>query len=303
MIDTNTQKQKADDFFALHHGPTILVLPNAWDIASGRIFEIEGCKAVGTTSAGISATLGYADGQRMSLAENMEVVRRIVNSTALPVSADIEAGYATSIEGAVTAARAVLNAGAVGLNLEDGTGDPSAPLFDTALQQDRIRAIRDMAAATGIHLVINARTDVYLVDDTRQNVRDAIDRGNAYKEAGADCIFVPDVGALDSKTIALLVKEIDAPVNVVAGANIPAIAELQDLGVSRVSLGPRPMRAVLSVLRDIARELMTAGTYRRMTEASLTYADVNQWFPTKEPVESSANQTRSRRARPSACRR
>jgi len=279
MMDMERQKQKADDFLALHHAPTIFILPNAWDVASGKVFEIEGFKAIGTTSAGISATLGYADGQHMSLAENMEVVRRIVNNTSLPVSADIEAGYATSIDGVVKAARAALNAGAIGLNLEDGTGDSTTPLFDKVLQQDKIKAIREMADAEGIPLVINARTDVYLVDDASTRcLRHAIDRGNAYKEAGADCIFVPDVGGLDKKDIAILVNEIDAPVNIVAGATIPPIPELQELGVSRVSVGPRPMRAVLGLLRRIAKELMTTGTYQLMSETSITYSEVNHWF-------------------------
>ena len=273
------QKRKADDFLALHHAPAIFILPNAWDAASGKIFEIEGFKAIGTTSAGISSTLGYADGQQMSLAENMEVVRRIVKSTPLPVSADIEAGYATSIEGVVKAARAVLDVGAVGLNLEDGTGDSAAPLFDKTLQQDKIKAVREMADAGGIRLVINARTDVYLADDASTHcLRHAIDRGNAYKEAGADCIFVPDVGGLDKKAIATLVKEIDAPVNIVAGATTPPMHELQEIGVSRVSVGPRPMRAVLTLLRKIAKEWTTTGTYKLMAESTITYSEVNQWF-------------------------
>ena len=276
----DSQKRKADDFFALHHSPTIFILPNAWDVASGKVFELEGFKAIGTTSAGISATLGYADGQRMSLVENMEVVRRIASATSLPVSADIEAGYATSVEGVVKAARAVLDAGAVGLNLEDGTGDSTTPLFEKALQQDKIKAVRKMAEAGGIRLVINARTDVYLAEDaSRHALRDAIDRGNAYKEAGADCIFVPDVGGLDKKAIATLVKEIDAPLNIVAGATTPPMQELQDMGVSRVSVGPRPMRAVLSLLRKIAKELTTTGTYTLMAESTITYTEVNQWFP------------------------
>ncbi len=283
MIDIDRLKQKAEEFLALHHAPTILILPNAWDVASGKIFELEGFKAIGTTSAGIAATLGYADGQKMSLAENMDVVQRIVRSTTLPVSADIESGYATSIEGIVKAAQAVLNVGAVGLNLEDSTGDPTTPLFDKALQQDKIKAIREMSVDKGIHLVINARTDGIMIhDESPQSLRDAIDRGNAYKAAGADCIFVPDVGNLAKKSIAILVKEIDAPINIIAGAMTPPIPELQDMGVSRVSVGPRPMRAVLSLLRKIAKELMTTGTYKLMTESSISYSEVNQWFTRKE---------------------
>ncbi len=279
MMNPHKQKQLADEFLALHHAPTILILANAWDVASAKIFELEGFKAIGTTSAGISSTLGYADIQKMSLAENLQVVQRIVNNTTLPVSADIEAGYATSIEGVVKAAQAVLNIGAVGLNLEDGTGDPTAPFFDTVLQQDKIKAIREMAVAQGIHLVINARTDVIMFqDESLQTLREAIDRGNAYREAGADCIFVPDVGNLGKKTIPILVKEIDAPLNIIAGATTPSISELQEMGVARVSLGPRPMRAVLTQLRKIAKELMTTGTYNLMAESSISYSEVNQWF-------------------------
>ncbi len=279
MINIDKQKQKADDFLALHHAPTILMLPNVWDVASEKIFELEGFKAIGTTSAGIAAMLGYADGQHMSLAQNMEVVQRIVNNTSLPVSADIEAGYATSIEGVVKAANEVLNVGAVGLNLEDSTGDPATPFFDKALQQEKIKAIREMSVAKGIHLVINARTDVIMNnDDSPQYLGEAIERGNAYREAGADCIFVPDVGNLDKKLIPILVREIDAPINIIAGATTPPIPELQDVGVARVSLGPRPMRAVLSLLRKIANELMTKGTYKLMTESSISYSEVNQWF-------------------------
>lgn len=278
MTDMDNLKQKAEGFLALHHGPTVLILANAWDVASAKIFELEGFKAVGTTSAGIAATLGYADGQKMSLAENMDVVQRIASSTSLPVSADIESGYATSIEGVAKAAQAALEAGAVGLNLEDGTGDPATPLFDKALQQDKIKTIREMTVAKGIHLVINARTDVYLLQEqSPRRLRCAIDRGNAYKEAGADCIFVPDMGALDKAAIGTLVEEIDAPINIIAGATTPPIPELQEMGVSRVSLGPRPMRAVLSVLRRIAKELMTTGTYKLMMDSSISYADVNQW--------------------------
>ena len=278
-MNKDQQKQMADDFLALHHTPTILLLPNAWDVASAKVFELEGFKAIGTTSAGIAATLGYPDGQRMSLIENLEVVQRMINHTTLPVSVDIEAGYATSIAGVVKAAQAVLDAGAVGLNLEDGTGYPANPLFEKALQQEKIKAIREMSMAKGIHLVINARTDVVMINgDSPQSLREAISRGNAYKEAGADCIFVPDIGNLDKKSIAMLVKEIDAPVNILAGATTPPIAELQEIGVARVSVGPRPMRAVLSLLRKIAKELITTGTYKLMSESSISYSEVNQWF-------------------------
>ena len=279
----NEQQKKAECFLALHHSPATLVLPNVWDVSSAMIFTLEGFKAIGTTSAGIAATLGYADGQEMTLADNLSVVEHIARNTSLPVSADIEAGYATSIDGIVRSAQAVLESGAVGLNLEDGTGDAKTPLFDTTEQQEKIKAIRMMSESQDIHLVINARTDTYLLggDDTNC-LRSAIDRGNAYREAGADCIFVPDVGNLDKAAIRILVNEIDAPVNIIAGATTPNVGELENIGVERVSVGPRPMRAVLSLLRQIARELAETGTYELMSEASTSYDEVNQWFSNKK---------------------
>ena len=282
MTNLDTQKKKADDFLALHHAGATFILPNAWDVASEMIFALEGFKAIGTTSAGIAAALGYADGQAMTLEENLEVVERIVKNTNLPVSADIESGYAVSIEGVVKAAQAVLSTGAVGLNFEDSTGDPGTPLFDKVHQQEKIKAMRAMSNAGEVHLVINARTDVYLVgDDDKENLRSAIERGNAYGEAGADCILVPDMGELDKEVITTLVKEIDAPINIIAGTTTPTISELEDIGVARVSLGPRPMRAILSMLREIARELKATGTYGLMSESTISYGEVNRWFAPK----------------------
>ena len=276
------QQQKAADFLALHHAADLFILPNAWDAASGKVFELEGFRAIGTTSAGVAAVIGHADGQEMNLADNLGIAQLIVRSTLLPVSVDIEAGYATSIDGVAQAASAVLDIGAVGLNLEDSTGDPDAPLCSKSLQQEKIQAIRAMAEQRGIHLLINARTDTCLIEnDINRGVREAIDRGNAYREAGADCVFIPDMDNLDLAAISVLASEIDAPINVIAGPNTPAIHILQDIGVSRVSLGPRPMRATLSLLRKIARELNTTGTYDLMTEASITYSEVNQWFTHK----------------------
>ncbi len=279
----NEQQKKAERFLALHQSPATLVLPNVWDVSSTMIFALEGFKAIGTTSAGIAATLGYADGQEMTLADNMSVVGRIARNTSLPVSADIESGYGTSVDDVVKSAQAVLDSGAVGLNLEDSTGNSRTPLVDKTEQQEKIKAIRTMSDSNDIHLLINARTDTFLIGgDDKICLQSAIDRGNAYREAGADCIFVPDVGSLDKTTIRTLVKEIEAPINVIAGATTPTIEELEDIGVARVSVGPRPMRAVLTLLRQIAKELAETGTYELMSESSISYAEVNEWFSNRQ---------------------
>ncbi len=277
---TQDQRRRADAFLALHHAPELLILPNAWDVASARLYELEGFKAVATTSAGISSTLGYPDGQRIDPEEMIEAIRRIAEHVSVPVSADLEAGYATAPEGVARAAESALNVGAVGINLEDGTGDVTDPLFDEALQSEKIRAVREMASSARIHLVINARTDVYLVANgsPAEQLRRAIRRGNAYRLAGADCVFVPDMGTLDKATIARLVEEIDAPINVVAGDRTPSLPELEAVGVARVTFGPRPMRATLALIRKMAREWVETGTYGAMTADTLSYADVNAMF-------------------------
>ena len=279
MSITDDQRQKAEALLALHHGSDLFLLPNAWDVSSAAVFAQGKFNAIGTTSAGIAATLGYADGQEMSLEDNLDVVRRIARYTSLPVSADMESGYANTIEGVAHTARAVLEAGAVGLNIEDGDCAGESPLADISFQSDKIRAMRETADSLDIRLVINARTDVFLVnDDGRRKLDHAIERGNAYRQAGADCVFVPDTGNLDEKAIQALVNEIDAPINIIAGENTPTIAELQEIGVSRVSVGPRPMRALLSLLREIGDELSTSGTYKTMSDSDISYSDVNSWF-------------------------
>lgn len=284
-MNHDAQRSRAQRFLALHKAPPLLVLPNAWDVSSARIFELAGAAAIGTTSAGISATLGYPDGERMSLEQNLSVVRHIVGGVDLPVSADIEAGYASSPDGLAASAKAAWQAGAVGINIEDGTGDPTTPLFDESLQVEKIRAIREMASAEDIPLVVNARTDVYLVPGQAASARlqHAVRRANAYRRAGADCVFLPDFGDLDKETIGRLVNEIDAPVNVIAGGNTPPVTELEEIGVARVSVGPRPMRAALALVRKIARELLDEGTYHTMLRDTLSYAEVNQMFEAKRP--------------------
>jgi len=274
------QQQKAKGFLELHTSTKLFILPNAWDVSSAKIFELEGFKAIGTTSAGVASTLGYRDGQKMSLAESLEVVMRITDQIDVPVSVDIEAGYAATIEGIVKNVQKVLKVGAVGINLEDSTGKRTNPLVETGFQVEAIAAIREMTKKEGIDLLINARADAFMFfpDDTRFRVSETILRANAYIEAGADCIFIPDVGDLDKESIQLFIKEIDAPINLIAGATTPSISELQELGVSRVSIGPRAMRATFGLLKRISQELLTTGTYELLDDNTYSYGEVNKWF-------------------------
>ncbi len=277
VMNKDKQRERAEYFRSLHHGPHILVLPNAWDAASAKMFERTGFNAIATTSAGIASSYGYPDGERMSRDEMLEVVERIANVVSLPVSADMESGFGNTPEEIAETAQLVLEAGAIGLNLEDGTRDKSHPLTDVSLQIEKIKSVRQIAEKFGVPLVINARTDVYerLDKNDKTLLVQAIQRGNAYREAGADCIFVIDVD--DIKIIADLVREIDSPINILARYGSPTIAELERLGVARVSFGSIPMRATMSLVGRIAQELKQNGTYNFARDI-LTYAEVNGYF-------------------------
>ena len=266
---SSEQIKKAEMLLHLHHADEILVLLNAWDVASARVFQAAGSKAIGTTSMGIAASAGYPDVQQIPLEMMLASITRITEAVDIPVTADMEAGYGETPQEVADVVKRAIECGAVGINIEDGTGDPTNPLINSELHAEKIRAIRQMANEAGIHLVVNARTDVFLdpavtADD---NLADAVARGNRYRQAGADCVFVP--GGMGRDTIGALVTQIDAPINVVANPAIsvpvvPTIPELQELGVARVSVGSGPLRAGLAAINAIAHEALNDGSYERM---------------------------------------
>jgi len=271
-MEMEIQKAKVNAFRMMHHGKSILLLPNAWDVASARVFEGAGFGAIATTSAGIAFTLGYPDGQRISRQEMLAVVRRIAGAVKVPVTADVEAGYGERAEDAVQTARDVAGAGAVGMNLEDATGDSQRPLLDLTLQVERVKAVRE---TFGELMVLNARTDVYLlqleVPEKRYDA--ALRRLAAYRGAGADCVFVP--GLQDAKTIGRLVNDLQCPINILGGPGSLPVPELERLGVARVSVGSGAMRATLGLVRRMAEALKRSGTYETL-EGAISYADVNR---------------------------
>jgi 2-methylisocitrate lyase-like PEP mutase family enzyme len=266
--------EKAERLRALHRGPRILVLPNAWDAATARVFEAEGFPAIATTSAGIAAALGYPDGGVAPTHEMIEAIARVARAVRVPVTADVEHAYATAPGDVADIVLRVIAAGAVGINIEDCVpgGHELEPI---PLQTEKIAAIARAAGKAGVRVVINARTDVYLraMGPPESRFAVAIDRGKAFLAAGADCVFVP--GVTNRDTIAELVQGIGGPVNVLAGKGTPAIPELEALGVARVSVGSGPMRAALTLVRTIAHELKTEGTFG-FIEHSITWDEVNE---------------------------
>jgi 2-methylisocitrate lyase-like PEP mutase family enzyme len=281
-MSPTSQRERAEEFLRLHQGPGVLVVGSAWDAGSAVVFEREGFAAIATSSAGVAFSLGWPDGERLPRDEMLAAVARIVRATCLPVSADVERGYARTPAEVGETCRGVLAAGAIGVNLEDATGDPTRPLVDPARHVEAIRAARAAADAAGVHLVVNARTDVFLlrVGEEASRLADAVRRANRYREAGADCLFVP--GVADRDTIARLAREIAGPLNVLAVAGTPPLAELAALGVRRVSQGSGPARAALAAVRRAARELRAGGTYDAFTTDAIPYAEANRLFE-REP--------------------
>jgi 2-methylisocitrate lyase-like PEP mutase family enzyme len=275
-MDIRTQAEKAQRFRKLHAGPPILALPNAWDAVSARILEEAGYPAIATSSAAIAFSLGYPDGQRISRDEMLGVVARVARSVTVPVTADMESGYGASARDMAETVKAVIAAGAVGMNLEDVTGDDQNSHVALPLQVEKMRAIREAASSAGVPLVLNARSDIYLmpIGEAPTRFEHTVERLRAYHKAGADCLFVP--GVSDRETISKLVKAVDAPLNILISSGCPSLAELEKMGVARASAGSTVMRATLGLVRRIGKELMQKESYASLFEGAIPFSELNQ---------------------------
>jgi len=275
MSNPEQQRTKAEVFRELHGGPRTLLLPNVWDVASARVIQQAGLPALATTSAGVAFSVGYPDGEKIQRDEMLQMVARIASAVTVPVTADVEAGYGPKPEDAALTAEGVIEAGAVGMNLEDGTENPDHPLADLSLQLEKIAALREKAKRLGVPLVLNARTDVYLlsVGAAESRYDETVRRLSAFRGAGADCVFAP--GVKDAATIARLVSDLRCPLNILAGPGSLSVGELEQLGVARVSLGSGPMRATLGLIRRMVEELKSTGTYKSI-EGAPSHAEVNR---------------------------
>ena len=269
---------KAEAFQRMHLAPEILVIANAWDAASARVFEAAGVRAVGTGSAGIAFSHGHPDNEFIPREVILAATREIVRSVDVPVTADILTGLGGSIDAVVATVSEVITIGAAGINIEDSSEVGGPHLIDVEQQTEKIRAVCAAVRASGVRIVVNARTDSFWLKlgDENERLRVAIARANRYREAGADCLFVPS--AADRATIRTLVQEIAGPVNILTVPGCPPVAELQDLGVRRVSEGSGPMRATMMLVRRIAEELLQKGTYTSFHADAIPYPEANRLF-------------------------
>lgn len=270
------QVRQAEALRGMHDRREVLVLPNAWDAGTARLFEERGVRAIATTSGGVAWALGYGDGQQLPLEELLAAVRRMVRVVRVPVTVDFEGGYGATPAEVGEAVGALLASGAVGMNIEDGMPGhgPQRELADAVA---RIRAARETASAAGVPLVINARVDnwIHPPADPGAPLADALARARAYLAAGADCIY--PIGLTDAGTIGAFVAVLDAPVNVMASPSAPPVAELARLGVARVSTATRLAMLALDAADRAARSLLETGRYD-IPAASLGYPDAQRLF-------------------------
>jgi len=255
----SAQREKAETLRALHRAPELLVLVNVWDVVSARTVAGQpGCGALATASWAVAAAHGYPDGEAIPLELVLATLSRIAGASDLPVTVDLERGY-----GDVAATvRAAVEHGAVGSNLEDSTGDRAAPLRPRADAVQQVAAAVGAGGDAGVPLVVNARTDVYLRAqdgaDPGALLDEAVERGRGFLAAGADCVFVP--GVADAAVIGELVGALGS-VSVLARPDFPPLAELERLGVRRVSFGPGPLGVASAALARAAAELLAHGDY------------------------------------------
>ena len=270
-----SQKERAEEFLSLHHAEHILVLPNAWDVPSARVFEDAGFPAIATSSAALAVSLGYPDGERIAKEEMFAAVKKIAERLTVPLSVDIEAGFGENADQLSDTIRRAVAAGGVGVNLEVISDFESKTLYSIEAQVDRIRTVRRVADSLGIPLVINARTDAYRfgTGEEMAKVEEAKRRANAYAGAGADCLY--PIGLTNKNSISTFVKAVSKPMNVMARKGAPTIPELEKLGVKRLSLGPDPMYATMGLLRRIAQELKQKGTYDALLDGAVTFDELN----------------------------
>jgi 2-methylisocitrate lyase-like PEP mutase family enzyme len=276
IMDTATQLSRAERFRALHESPKVLILPNVWDPLGARLLEGLGCPALATASWAISYAHGVEDGENLSFPVMLEVIRGITEAARVPVSADVESGYARTSDELARNIALLLEVGVVGINLED-TDHETGTLYPVSTQQERIRTVRRVAKEKGIPLFLNARIDVFVkgrYGPGADKLAETAARAEAYLEAGADGIYPILLSDLDS--LRDLASRTKVPVNVYATASAPSVAELEAAGIARLSLGPGLFKATLTRMKEVVEGLMRDGSYAPFSHGILANEEITR---------------------------
>lgn len=251
-----TQQEKAKQLYELHHSSKLLILPNIWDVLGALLLEDIGYSAIATASASVAYAKGYNDGENIPFADALHNLKRIATSVNVPVTADIESGYAENKIQLEKNIRAIIETGIVGINIED-TNKKTKTLLPEEAQCKKIKHIKKIAEEMNVSLFINARTDTFIhtanFNSSQQQLEETIKRGNAYKAAGADC-FYPILFTKEDD-IKAIVEAVKMPVNILMSPGIPELNKLQAIGVTRVSLGPGFLRYAIKAMKELAIKL------------------------------------------------
>lgn len=271
MNSSISQKEKAQQLYQLHQAGNILILPNIWDVLGARLIENTGYPAIATASASIAYSNGYNDGEKIPLNSLLSTLTNIAGSVNIPVTADIESGYAGNNEQLRENMKLFLETGIVGINIED-TNHKTNSLNDTTTQCSRIKLIRKVADEMGIPLFINARTDVLLYNNVfptpSLQFEELLKRGLAYKEAGANCFF--PIALKREEDIQKLVMQLKMAINILILPGVPDLKKLNEIGVSRVSLGPGFLKIAIKAMKSLAIELQGHNGLQAITENEIT---------------------------------
>jgi 2-methylisocitrate lyase-like PEP mutase family enzyme len=261
--------EKSKKLRELVRAPEILIMPGAYDVLSALLFEQMGFKAIQGTSGGIAAALGYPDGEAMSRDLFIELSGNFAGAVSVPFNADAERGYGDEA-GVGGTVRALVARGVAGMNLEDGAEKGKGGLVELSQQLRKIKAVMETKRELGSEFFLNARVDAFhvITDDPKKALDEAIERGNAYAEAGGDCIFYLFLHS--AEIIGRIVKEVKAPISILAGPQSPSVKELQDLGVARVSYGSGFTKAAVTGARRLAQEILEKGTCNLLKDGMQT---------------------------------
>lgn len=253
----------------LVRAPEILVMPGAYDVLSALLFEQMGFKAIQGTSGGIAAVVGFPDGEAIRRDQFIELSGNFAAAVTVPFNADGERGYGDE-NGVRDTVRALVARGVAGMNLEDGAEKGKGGLVEMSEQLRKIEAVMDTKRELRSEFFLNARVDSFHVmpDDPKRALHEAIHRGNAYAEAGGDCIFYLFLHS--AEMIGTIAKEVQAPISILAGPQSPSVAELQDLGVARVSYGSGFTKAAITATKRLAQEILEKGTCSQLKDSMQT---------------------------------
>ncbi|MGB6242806.1 MAG: isocitrate lyase/phosphoenolpyruvate mutase family protein [Castellaniella sp.] len=265
-----TLSQKAQAFGALHHTDRAFIIPNPWDVGTARLLAGMGFQALATTSAGYAYTLGVSD-YHVTRDQMLTHVAELVAATDLPVSADMEAGYADTLDGVAETYRLTAQTGAVGASIEDATGRDDAPIYDLAEAVDRVKAAVEAVRSLPYAFTLTARAENHL--HGRTDLKDTIRRLQAYQEAGADVLYAP--GLRTREDITAVVSSVDLPINVLMGSpgmNF-SVDDLSGMGVKRISVGSALSRAAWGAFLRAGHEMLELGTFN-FGEEAVSYEDM-----------------------------